>query len=143
MTDTDKLILAAKRADWMQVVLNQGPPCFAHYVDGDGTFCLRAERWEGHSTRGYPSHPFVSLVDLLVSVQENVAWESRECTAWIPDLKIHCGCVGFLRPTPVAPSAERAALLARLDRALVDLWHDDDWPQLLRDCREALSKGTP
>lgn len=53
------LILAAEHADWQQVVLNGGPPCF--HVEPDGRFCFRAERWDGHGEH----HAFVSLVDAL------------------------------------------------------------------------------
>ncbi len=62
-----ELIKAARDADWMQVVLNQGPPCF-HLEDG--RFCLRAERWDGHKTIGGsgPIHEFVSLESLLRSI---------------------------------------------------------------------------
>lgn len=55
------MIEAAEKADWQQVVLNGGPPCFA-LVDADGTFCLRAERWMGHGT---DHHEFVSLAHAL------------------------------------------------------------------------------
>ena len=61
MTPHERLIAAAEKADWVQVVLNGGPPCFA-LVDADGAFCLRAERWMGH---GPDHHEFVSLVDML------------------------------------------------------------------------------
>jgi hypothetical protein len=54
------IIEAAKNADWMQVVLNQGPPCF-HYEPERRLFCLRAERWAGHGD----FHAFVPLADLL------------------------------------------------------------------------------
>lgn len=59
-----KLLKAAKNADWQQVVLNGGPPCF-HLEDG--RFCLRAERWDGHKAVGgsEPIHKFVSLETLL------------------------------------------------------------------------------
>lgn len=56
-------VAAAKHADWMQVVLNQGPPCF--YLCNDAKFCLRAQRWAGHED----IHKFVSLTDLLMIVQ--------------------------------------------------------------------------
>jgi hypothetical protein len=56
------LIAAAERADWMTVVLNQGPPCF--HVDERGNFCFRAERWFGHHC-DKPDHAFVSLADML------------------------------------------------------------------------------
>jgi hypothetical protein len=59
----DRLVEAAKRADWMQVVLNQGPPCF--HLEDKGNFCLRAERWAGHGVGEWPMHKFVSLADLL------------------------------------------------------------------------------
>lgn len=65
-----RLLKAAKDADWMQVVLNQGPPCF-HLEDG--RFCLRAERWDGHKTIGGsgPIHEYVSLENLLRAVAPN------------------------------------------------------------------------
>jgi hypothetical protein len=61
------LLKAAKDADWMQVVYNQGPPCF-HLEHG--RFCLRAERWDGHKTFGdsEPIHEYVSLEALLRSL---------------------------------------------------------------------------
>jgi hypothetical protein len=59
-----ELLQAAERADWGQVVANGGPPCF--HLEGDGTFCLRAERWQGHTQRDrWPEHRFVSLRALL------------------------------------------------------------------------------
>ena len=54
------LINAAEKADWQQVVLNGGPPCF--HLEGD-QFCLRAQRWQGHGT----FHPFVPLSELIAS----------------------------------------------------------------------------
>lgn len=47
---------AATRADWEQVRLNGGPPCF--HIE-DGRFCFRAERWPGHPVY----HPFTTLHD--------------------------------------------------------------------------------
>ena len=61
------LVLAAERADWMQVVLNQGPPCF--HLEGR-RFCLRAARWAGHDEAS-PLHKYVSLADLLRGVVPN------------------------------------------------------------------------
>lgn len=60
-----ELIAAAEKADWMQVVLNEGPPCF-HLEKITGLFCLRAQRWAGHTEKDeWPEHRFVSLADLL------------------------------------------------------------------------------
>lgn len=56
-----KILEAAVVADWMQVVLNQGPPCF--HLEEYGSFCLRSERWDGHGIEDF--HDFVSLHDLL------------------------------------------------------------------------------
>ena len=57
-------IIAARNMDWMQVVLNGGPPCF--HIEG-GRFCGRAQRWQGHGgPHGF--HNFVSLADLLCEV---------------------------------------------------------------------------
>lgn len=56
------LITAAEQMDWMQVVLNGGPPCF--WLDPDnGRFCGRAHRWAGHDDM----HKFISLAALLRS----------------------------------------------------------------------------
>lgn len=63
-----ELLDAATNADWMQVVFNQGPPCFhLETRHGQSRFCLRAERWDGHKTIGGsgPIHEYVSLADLL------------------------------------------------------------------------------
>jgi hypothetical protein len=57
------LLMSAKRADWGQVVMNGGPPCFAVL---DGKFCLRAQRWAGHPE----DHAFVSLESLLGLLQQ-------------------------------------------------------------------------
>jgi hypothetical protein len=59
-----KILNAAERMDWMQVVLNGGPPCF--YLQEDGRFCGRAHRWLGHCNG--VDHEYVSLADLLRSV---------------------------------------------------------------------------
>lgn len=56
-----KRIRAAEYADWTQIVLNGGPPCF--HLEHDGRFCFRAERWDGHKNGLH--HSFVSLADLL------------------------------------------------------------------------------
>lgn len=60
MKDQDliRLFRACASADWQQVALNGGPPCF--HLEGE-RFCLRAERWDGHGI----DHQFVSLGDLL------------------------------------------------------------------------------
>ncbi len=55
-----ELLVAANRADWQQVVLNGGPPCF-HFDAKRGKFCLAAERWAGHGEL----HPFSNLADLI------------------------------------------------------------------------------
>lgn len=52
--------------DWLQVVLNGGPPCF--HLQEDGRFCGRAERWDGHGHKKSDLHRFVSLEALLLSV---------------------------------------------------------------------------
>ena len=62
-----KLLCAAVCADWKQVVLNGGPPCF--HLSEAGRFCLRAERWMGHGTdKQRHDHAFVSLADLLAAL---------------------------------------------------------------------------
>ena len=60
----NKVFKAARDADWMQVVLNQGPPCF-HLEDG--RFCLRAQRWHDEIAEKV-CHKYVSLEDLLRKV---------------------------------------------------------------------------
>lgn len=70
-----ELLEAAKGADWMQVVLNYGPPCF-HYEADRGRFCLRAQRWTGHVDGGeYPEHTFISLDALLLSLVSSLMQE--------------------------------------------------------------------
>jgi hypothetical protein len=60
---------AAYRADWTQVVLNGGSPCFfleRGAPHGATRFCLRAERWAGHTDKDqWPEHRFVSLPALF------------------------------------------------------------------------------
>lgn len=51
---SEVLLEAARIADWEQVRLNGGPPCF--YIE-DGRFCLRAHRWMGHDSM----HKFTTL----------------------------------------------------------------------------------
>ncbi len=65
VTGTD-LMEAAKNADWQQVVMNGGPPCF-HYEKDRKRFCLRAQRWDGHySWRNNPAiHKYVPLEQQL------------------------------------------------------------------------------
>lgn len=59
-----KLLAAAETADWEQVRLNGGPPCF--HIEEDGWFCFRAKRWAGHPTH----HKFVTLHAALLSGRE-------------------------------------------------------------------------
>jgi hypothetical protein len=61
--ELDAVLVAAENMDWMQVVLNQGPPCF--HLEKNGYFCGRAKRWDGHECM----HPFVSLADLIRNVR--------------------------------------------------------------------------
>jgi hypothetical protein len=62
----------AERFEWLQVVLNQGPPCF--YIEDNVRFCGRAKRWEGHTdSEEYPDHRFVSLAELLRRVRDGRA----------------------------------------------------------------------
>ena len=75
MADNKKrnaLLHAAENADWGQVVMNGGPPCFQ--VCEDGLFCLRAERWAGHVADAYRgSHKFVSLHAMLAARERKEA----------------------------------------------------------------------
>lgn len=64
----EHMVEAARNADWQQVVLNGGPPCF-HLDPKLGRFCLRALRWAGHSTEhAFTDHIFVGLDELLSRV---------------------------------------------------------------------------
>lgn len=69
--DLDLAVEAARVADWQQVVLNGGPPCF-HCGDSDRWFCLRARRWDGHGI----AHEFVPLEHLIL---EQRAQEAEHC----------------------------------------------------------------
>lgn len=55
---------AAAAADWTQVALNGGPPCFWLLKNGAPRFCLAAERWAGHHGEGR-QHPYIPLQLLL------------------------------------------------------------------------------
>jgi hypothetical protein len=67
--------VAATNADWLQVILNGGPPCF--HLEGE-RFCLRAQRWAGHivTTDGPLDHKFVSFAAAL---REAVEAEREAC----------------------------------------------------------------
>ena len=67
LPSNQQLIDAASHADWDQVVMNLGPPCFNYEADRK-SFCLRAQRWEGHELTEFPGHAFVTLEDLLRQV---------------------------------------------------------------------------
>lgn len=54
---------AEEGADWMQVVLTGGPPCF--HIEGD-RFCFRAQRWQGHPV----DHNFISLADYAEALRQ-------------------------------------------------------------------------
>jgi len=61
-----EVLAAANNADWQQVLLNGGPPCF-HFDAERGKFCLAAQRWAGHGKL----HPFTGLADMIGSVVYN------------------------------------------------------------------------
>ena len=61
----EALLSAAHNADWMQVVLNQGPPCF--HLNGD-RFCLAAGRWPGHGRGPTDVHAFVSFFNFVAGL---------------------------------------------------------------------------
>src|SRR5258708_20811377 len=74
---------AAKNADWQQVVLNGGPPCF--HIDPEGIeprFCLRAKFWAGHDDM----HNFVSLAQLLAALADQA---SQPAVVPIPEPSLH------------------------------------------------------
>ena len=54
-------VKAAEHMDWVQVVLNGGPPCF--HIERDGHFCCRAEAWHDHDT-----HEFISLAAIAKEI---------------------------------------------------------------------------
>jgi Lar family restriction alleviation protein len=66
------LLKAAENADWQQVVLNGGPPCF--HLFGE-RFCLRAERWAGHGS----DHEYAPLHSLLAGVDAKERWIGALC----------------------------------------------------------------
>ena len=55
---TDPVDNAVKSVDWVQVAINNGPPCF--HLESE-KFCLRAQRWDGHGV----FHPFTPLDEML------------------------------------------------------------------------------
>lgn len=67
-----ELLEAARHADWLQVAMNQGPPCF--HLEDDGYFCFRAKRWDGHHSfeGSIPCHEYISLENLLQKITEQV-----------------------------------------------------------------------
>lgn len=65
----NKFVQAALHADWQQVVMNGGPPCF-HLEEG-GKFCLRAQRWQGHFLKDF--HEFIPLAVMIASARETGA----------------------------------------------------------------------
>lgn len=71
---TPAMLEAAENADWQQVVLNGGPPCF--HMEEHGRFCLRAHKWDGHKTNPFPFHEFVSFSTLLSAL---LADERERC----------------------------------------------------------------
>lgn len=66
--------VAAKMADWGQVIANGGPPCF--HLEGQ-KFCLRAQRWGGHD---HPKefHAFTPLDHMLARHGADAAIEAIE-----------------------------------------------------------------
>jgi hypothetical protein len=76
----DGLHEAAQLADWGQVAMNGGPPCF--HLEG-GKFCLRAWRWAGHND----SHTYIGLHELLQSLTRSTETipdgVCAKCRHWI------------------------------------------------------------
>lgn len=85
------IMTAAIGMDWIQVVLNGGPPCFFFESD-ERRFCGRAKRWDGHTDKDeYPEHRYVSLDALLATARaegERNAVESA-CLKTCPYVKEH------------------------------------------------------
>lgn len=67
---------AAEVADWQQVVLNGGPPCF--HIEEAGDFCLRAKRWDGHGS----SHPYTTLAAALSGQALKTASNPQPAALW-------------------------------------------------------------
>jgi hypothetical protein len=65
-----ELVEAAKRMDWMQVVLNGEAPCF--HIGDDGRFCGRAKRWIGHEKGVKCGHAFVAFAEAIAAVEQEV-----------------------------------------------------------------------
>lgn len=61
MTVSKQLFIAAQNADWMQVVLNRGPPCF-HFEADRERFCLRNQEWHDHKSTPHPYKPLATLL---------------------------------------------------------------------------------
>lgn len=78
---TKKILLAAKNADWEQVMLNGGPPCFRFE---EGRFCLRAKRW--HDETGKVSGwEYVPLDQLLKDYGNKRVAESMDAALKLAD----------------------------------------------------------
>jgi len=76
------LLGAAENMDWIQVVLNGGPPCCC--LERDGRFCGRAERWDGHH-EPHRNHAFKTLAELLREVAPNNGAKQLDSTARASD----------------------------------------------------------
>ena len=83
---------ALQNIDWVQVVLNGGPPCF--HLEEDGRFCLRAEKWSGHHV--HHVHKFVSLAAYAA---ECVRVERERIIEALNAAKLRCSrCKERVRP---------------------------------------------
>lgn len=67
-------MVAARSANWKQVVCDGGPPCF--HLEGQ-RFCLRAQGWAGHE-HPKESHVFVPFNQLLVLLAADASIEAIE-----------------------------------------------------------------
>lgn len=128
---------AAKRADWQQVVLNGGPPCF--HLEAYGTFCLRAERWHNEDT-----HEFRPLHRLLAELQTPTpapGQRGEEMKSKGVDL-----IAAERRPVAGAP-AYSTATERRQEEFLRRAWDPEpekdkcEWPRLSIPERGALLRG--
>jgi len=102
--DVDAFKHACQHADWTQVVLNGGPPCF--HLEGS-RFCLRAERWQGHGI----SHPYVTLSE---AVQSRIAQLERVLEAAERMLKV---AYSYPNNLPIVDIAELREALKACDQA--------------------------
>jgi len=91
MSNEHKLKSAAKKMDWMQIVLNGGPPCF--HIEPDGRFCGRAERRHDEQASAM-FHSFEPLERLVQNAIREGMMRAAEIV--VPSKPIRAGVSPFL-----------------------------------------------